>query len=355
MSTGFVQNCLIQLVEGATLTSAQARDLFRKILTGAVDPTSLAAILTALHLRQETTEELIGAVQAMREASIPLHHHAPDAVDVCGTGGDRLNTLNVSTAVAFVLAAMQIPVAKHGNRAVSSNSGATDVLAELGIHPDKNLDRQRFRLETQNLAFLAAPLHIPALGEIAETRRKLGFRTIFNMIGPACNPANVKRQMIGVSEPRWMLKLAETTGRLGGTRITVICGETDRGVSDEMTLSGKSNLITWRDGKVTEFVFDPTDLFGPLQPIATLSGGTPAENARALTAVLRGEKGVYRDTVCLNAAFALDVSGHGDVFVNGRFSRKKLIENLGRVAKVIDEGHALAVMERARDMNMLIV
>lgn len=353
MMTGFIQTCLIQLAEGASLTTDQAYDLFRQILSGAVDPTSLAAILTALHLRRETTEELVGAVRAMREAAIPLRHYAPEAVDVCGTGGDRLNTLNVSTAVAFVLAAMQIPVAKHGNRAVSSNSGATDVLSELGIHPDGNLDRQRQRLETQNLAFLAAPLHIPALGEIAETRRKLGFRTIFNMIGPACNPASVKRQMIGVSDPRWMVKLAETTGRLGGTRVTVIYGETDRGISDELTLSGISHLAVWRDGGVTEYTLDPTAFFGPHQKIATLAGGTPAQNARALMEMLESKKGVYRDTVCLNAAIALDVAGHGDVFIAGCLSHDALSQNMARVAKVIDEGHALAVMERARDINML--
>jgi anthranilate phosphoribosyltransferase len=257
-----------------------------------------------------------------------------DAVDVCGTGGDNAGTLNISTAVTFVLAGVGVPVAKHGNRALSSRTGGADVLTALGVNVDVPLDRLPGVLRAANCAFLFAPRHHAALRHAAGPRVELGTRTIFNLLGPLANPARVTRQLTGVFDPKWARPMAETLGELGTTRCWLVHGE---GL-DELTVAGPNSVVELRDGVVRSFTLMPEDAGLPRAPISAIRGGEAAINAAALGAVLRGAAGPYRDTVLLNAGAALVVAGHADDVRDG----------VARAAAAIDGGAALAALETLR-------
>ncbi|QDH15781.1 anthranilate phosphoribosyltransferase [Oecophyllibacter saccharovorans] len=348
---------LRRLVQGATLTSAESTEIFGQIMKGCVPESQLAAFLTALAVRGETEEELLGAVRALRGQMRPLSPRAGadsaaeqgGVVDVCGTGGDGLGTLNVSTATAFVLAGLGVPVAKHGGRALSSRSGATDVLEKLGIPPEADMKRQARRLAETGLVFLAAPFHHPAMKQAAAVRKALGFRTLFNLLGPLCNPANVTRQLVGVFSRAWCDPVANVLETLGSHSVWVVHGETEEGGIDELTLAGPSFASVREQGRQFTLTLHPEMAGLKSQPVSALRGGDVRENARRLEALLQGEKGCYRDTVLFNAAVGLHVAGRETVLAGEVISPHALQRNVALAAACLDSGRAYEALQRARE------
>ncbi len=331
--TGRLKPVLARLAGGACLSADEAEAAFAVVMDGAASDAQIAAMVTAMHVRGETAAELAGVTRAMR-ARMQAIAAPPGAIDVCGTGGDGFGTLNVSTAVAFVVAGCGVPVAKHGNRAISSHSGAHDVLDALGVVVDLPVDQLESRLAEAGLVFLFAPRHHPASRHAARVRAELGFRTIFNLVGPLANPAGVARQVTGVYSRAWTAPMAETLGALGAEHAWVVHGA---GL-DELTLAGPSHVAEWRDGRLHEFSVSPADAGLPDMPVEAIRGGDAAQNAAALLALLEGAPSAYRDTVLLNAGAALIVGGRaGD-----------LREGAALAAAAIDGGAALGALERAR-------
>ncbi len=287
------------------LDADAAADVFARILDGEVDDAALAAFLIALADRGETVTEIVAAASALRSRQ-SFAPQAPDAIDVCGTGGDNKHSLNVSTAVSLVVAACGVKVAKHGNRAASSASGAADVLAELGV-PELPLDRLGPCLDAVGITFLHAARHHPAMARVAPVRRALGRRTIFNLLGPLANPAGVKRQLVGVFSPGWTLPMAQALTALGATRAMVVHGDG----YDELAVSGSSSFALAVGGRVTIGGITPADVGLDLHPTESLTGGDAKYNAARLRALLEGEAGAYHDIVVLNAAAALTVADEG--------------------------------------------
>lgn len=284
------------------LDEEAAADAFDRIVDGLADDDRIAAFLLALAERGETAAEIAAAARALRLRMVPVSAPA-GAIDVCGTGGDGQHTLNISTAVAFVVAAAGVPVAKHGNRAASSQSGAADVLSALGWNDELGIDRLEAALADVGIAFLHAQRHHPAMARVAPVRRRLGRRTIFNLLGPLANPAGVRRQMIGVFAPEYAGRMAEAGALLGAERLLAVHGA---GL-DEIAMHAPSDLA-WSATGVERF--DPAAYgLGP-HPREAIRGGTPAENAEALRRLFAGQGApAYRDIVIANAAAALRVAG----------------------------------------------
>lgn len=322
---------LSRLADGAILTEAEAQDFFAACLRGEPGPAQIGAALTAIRMRGETVGEITAGARAMRAASLRLETPYP-TLDVCGTGGDGLHTLNISTAVSFVAAGGGLKVAKHGNRALSSKSGAADVLSELGVAIDPGLDRQRQALDEAGICFLFAPAHHSAMRHVSPIRAELGFRTIFNLLGPLTNPAGATRQVVGVFSRQWVTPLATALGVLGSERAWVVHGDG----MDEITTTGVTQVAEYRDGAVREFTISPEDAGLPRARLADLVGGSPAHNAAALQRLLAGETGPYRDIVVLNAAAALVVGGQCETLADGA----------ARAAQIIDDGRALGALTR---------
>jgi len=324
---------LARLANGETLSSGDAEDAFGVIMAGEATPAQIAGLLMAMRVRGETVAELTGAVRAMRARMVAVE--APEgAIDVCGTGGDGAGTLNISTAVTFVLAGLGVPVAKHGNRALSSRTGGADVLAALGVNVEVPLDRLAAVLRAAHCAFLFAPRHHAALRHAAGPRVELGTRTIFNLLGPLANPARVKRQLTGVFDPKWARPMAETLGALGTEHCWLVHGE---GL-DELSLAGDNQVVEWRAGALRSFTVTAEDAGLGRAAIHEIRGGEAAVNAAALGALLRGAAGAYRDTVVFNAAAALIIAGRaGD-----------LREGAVQAAAALDDGAALAALETLR-------
>ncbi len=330
---GNLKPVLARLAAGETLSEADSEAAFGTVMAGEATPAQIAGLLMAMRLRGETVDELVGAVRAMRAHMAAVD--APDgAMDVCGTGGDNAGTLNVSTAVTFVVAGRGVPVAKHGNRNLSSRTGGADVLTALGVDVDVAMDRLPAILRAANCVFLFAPRHHAALRHAAGPRVELGTRTIFNLLGPLANPARVTRQLTGVFDPRWAAPMAETLRALGTTDCWIVHG----GGLDELTVSGDSQVAALRDGSITTFTVHPRDAGLPVSPVSAIQGGDAPANARALLALLEGMPGPYRDTVVLNAAAALIVAGRaGDLRDGAR-----------QAAEAIDSGSALAALHSLR-------
>jgi len=328
-----LKSVLAVLAQGHTLSEAAAEEAFGTIMQGEATPAQIAGMLMAMRVRGETVAELTGAVRAMRARMVTVA--APeDAIDVCGTGGDGAGTLNISTAVTFVLAGCGVPVAKHGNRALSSRTGGADVLTALGVNVDVPLERLPAILEAANCAFLFAPRHHAALRHAAGPRVELGTRTIFNLLGPLANPAGVRRQLTGVFDADWAWPIAEALARLGTVSAWVVHGQ---GL-DELTLAGENHVVVLRDGSVSARVVAPEDAGLGRVPITAIQGGDSAVNAAALLALLQGTDGPYRGTVLLNAAAALIVAGRAD----------DLRDGVSRAAAALDSGAALAALDVLR-------
>ncbi len=303
---------LARLAAGALMSAEEAEATFDIIMSGEATPAQIGGLLMAMRVRGETVAELTGAVRAMRARMTPVA--APDgAIDVCGTGGDNAGTLNVSSAVTFVVAGCGVPVAKHGNRALSSRTGGADVLTALGVNVDVPLERLADILRAANCAFLFAPRHHPSMRHAAGPRVELGTRTIFNLLGPLANPAGVRRQLTGVFAPEWARPMAETLAALGTERAWIVHGS---GL-DELTVAGANQVTELRDGSVRSFTVIPEDADLPSAPIEAIRGGDPALNAASLLALLEGAPGPYRDTVLLNAAAALIVADRAEDLRSG--------------------------------------
>ncbi len=289
---------------GQSLDQNQAETAFEIIMSGNATPAQIGGFLMALRTRGETVDEITGAARVMRSKA--LHIDPPDgAIDTCGTGGDAKGTLNISTAASFLIAACGVPVAKHGNRALSSKTGAADVLTALGINIDADMSLVRESLWENNVGFLMAPRHHAAMANVGGPRVELGTRTIFNLLGPLSNPAHVKRQIIGVFAPQWVEPMAKTLGKLGLEQAWVMHGDG----MDEMTTTGVTQVAELKDGAVRTFEITPEDAGLPRATFADLKGADPDYNAAALKTMLDGEPGAYRDIVVLNAAAGLIVAG----------------------------------------------
>lgn len=319
------------------MSEAEAEEVFGSILDGDASDEEIARFLLAMTERSETAEEIAGAARALRARLIPIE--APEgAVDCCGTGGDGHHTLNVSTAVSLVVAACGVPVAKHGNRAASSKSGAADTLEALGLDMDAAGRTAEKTLAEIGICFLFAKNHHPAMGRIQPIRQKLGKRTIFNLMGPLSNPAGVKRQLIGIARPAYVPIYAEAKARLGTERTFIVSG--DEGL-DELSLAGGNELA---DVTGSEFEMRRVDaeMAGlPHAPVEAIRGGDAAHNAKALKALLEGTPGPYRDAVLLNAAGTLIVAGKTDDWGQGAEMAAEALDS-GKAAELLGKWIELA-------------
>jgi anthranilate phosphoribosyltransferase len=323
---------LKRLSQGQTLNEEDAARAFGEIMAGGISQPRIAAFLTALALRTPTVAEITGAARAMRGAMRKVD--APEgAIDVCGTGGDGHGTLNVSTAVAFVVAACGVPVAKHGNRSASSRTGAADVLEALGVPVKLEPDAASASLHKNNFVFLFAQAYHPAMKHVGPVRAELGFRTIFNILGPISNPAGVKRQLIGVFSPDWTLPMANVLAALGTEKAIVVHGADGL---DEISLSGPTHAAILESGKIVRRDITPEEAGLARAPLSAIEGGDAAENAAAIRALLAGEKNAFRDIVLLNAAAALTIAGKA----------KDLKSGAALAASAIDSGKAKELLAR---------
>ncbi|MCW3837754.1 anthranilate phosphoribosyltransferase [Sphingomonas canadensis] len=314
----------------APLSRDEAAQAFADILDGAAPDEAIEGFLISLAERGETATEIAEAARALRARMIAVQA-PPGAIDVCGTGGDGHHTLNVSTAVSLIVAACGVPVAKHGNRAASSKAGAADTLEALGLDLERAQERAEATLAEIGIAFLFAQKHHPSLGRIAPIRRRIGRRTIFNLMGPLANPANVTRQLIGIARPDYAPVYAEALAQLGTEAAAVIAGDESL---DELSPEGHSIAVNVGSATVPTSIL-PEDAGLPRHPLAAIRGGTPVENAAALRRLLQGEKGAYRDAVLLNAAAALIVAGRAH----------DLREGVEEAAEVLDNGLANALLD----------
>jgi len=303
------QTTLHTLVDGNDLTEDEMVSSMTEIMEGEVTDSQLAAFLTALHIKGETVAEIVGAARVMRAKAEKLNIKSAPLVDTCGTGGDGADTFNISTASALVTAGAGVNVAKHGNRAVSSRSGSADVLKCLGVNLDANLATVKRCVDEAGLGFLFAPLMHKAMKHAAGVRKELGFRTIFNLLGPLTNPANAQAQVLGVFDVKWVQPLAEVLRDLGCSRALVVHGSDGL---DEITLTGESRVAELKNGEVASYNLDPGELGFEYCGSDNLKGGTPEENAAIIREILNGEKGPRRDIVLLNSAAAIYVAGKAD-------------------------------------------
>ena len=324
---------LAALAQGETLSAEQSEAAFGLIMAGEATPAQIAGLLMAMRVRGETVAELTGAVRAMRARMIAVEA-PPDAMDVCGTGGDGAATLNVSTAVTFVLAGAGIPIAKHGNRALSSQTGGADVLSFLGIDIDAKPGQLADILRNAGSVFLFAPKHHAALRHAAGPRVELGTRTIFNLLGPLANPARVRRQLLGCFSPDWLEPMAETLLALGTECAWVVHGQ---GL-DELSVAGPNAVVALEHGVLRSFTIGPADAGLSSSPVDAIRGGDAAHNAAALRRLLVGETGPYRDTVLFNAAAGFIVAGKTD----------NLRAGVALAERTIDDGAARNALERLR-------
>ncbi|UWQ16621.1 anthranilate phosphoribosyltransferase [Jannaschia sp. M317] len=318
---------LLNAAPDRPLTPQEAEAAFAAFFDGAATPVQIAGLLMALRTRGETTEEIAAAAAAMRARCNAVT--APEgAMDIVGTGGDGKGTLNISTATAFVVAGAGVPVAKHGNRNLSSLSGAADVLTQMGINVNVGADVAEKALKEVGICFMMAPMHHPATRHVMPVRSELGTRTVFNILGPLTNPAGVKRQLTGAFSPALIRPMAEVLGRLGSETAWLVHGSDG---TDEISIAGPTAVAVLEDGHVSERKITPDDAGLPTHPFEAILGGEPEENGRAFRALLDGKTGAYRDAVLLNSAAALVVAGHV----------KTLPEGVEKAAISIDTGAAL--------------
>lgn len=320
-----------KVATGASLSRDEAAYVFDAMMSGGATPSQMGALLMGLRVRGETVEEIAGAVSVMRSKMLPVE--APDeAVDVVGTGGDASGSYNISTCASFIVAGAGVPVAKHGNRALSSKSGAADVLAALGVRIDLDPAGISRCIAEAGIGFMFAPSHHPAMKHVGPTRMEMGTRTIFNLLGPLSNPAGVKRQMVGVFAKSWIVPLAEVLRSLGSHKAFVVHGSDGL---DEITISGGTDIAALEDGRIHTFTVMPEDVGLKRHPPEAMKGGDATHNAAALRAVLDGAEGAYRDVALFNAAAALVVAGRA----------KDLTEGVALARTSLDTGSARARLE----------
>ena len=304
-----IRTAIAELTQRHDLAEADMEAVVRAVMAGEATPAQIGAFLVALRMKGERVEEIAGAARAMRRHATAM---APlgDVVDTCGTGGDMRNTFNISTTAAFIAAGAGLRIAKHGNRAMSGSVGGADVLEALGVRIDLAAERVAECIEAVGIGFLFAQTFHPAMRHVAPVRRELGVRTVFNLLGPLTNPAGARRQLVGVFAPEWVEPLAQALGRLGGERALVVHG--DDGL-DELSLTGASTVAELRDGAVRVFRFSPAEVGMPVCAPEALRGGSAADNAAIIRAVLGGGgSAAQRDIALLNAGAVLAVGGAAD-------------------------------------------
>ena len=324
---------LIAIVaDGQSLDEAQATEAFNIVMSEKATPSQIAGFLMALRVRGETVNEITGAARTMRGKMLPVHAPA-DAMDIVGTGGDGVGTQNISTATALVVAGCGIPVAKHGNRAASSKSGAADVLSELGINLEADIATVERAIREAGIGFLLAPIYHSAMRYVGPARVEMGVRTIFNILGPLANPASVKRLLVGTFDLSWVEPMAQVLGNLGVERAWVVHGADGL---DELTTTGYSYVAELANGRVTMKEVSPKDAGLPIATLDELKGGTPAENATSIRDLLGGKKGAFRDIVLFGASAALYIAG----------KTPELGDGVSVAAAAIDDGKAAAALKK---------
>ena len=327
-----LKEAIHKLAAKESLTREEMHASLDALLRPDASPALAAAWLLGLRMKGETPDEIAAAVDALRSRAEIVRVADPDALDTCGTGGDGASTFNISTTAAFVVAGAGATVAKHGNRAISSLSGSADVLGALGVNLEATIEQLQNVIDRERIGFLFAQRHHPAMRHLGPVRRELGLRTILNLIGPLSNPANVRRQLMGIYDGRLVETVAKTLALLGAKHAWVVHGS---GGLDEISLAGETSVAEVRDGRIRMFTVTPEDAGLPRADLAALRGGDALENARILSSILRDEAGPRRDAVVLNAAAALVVAGKaGD-----------LREGAALAAEAIQSGAALSRLE----------
>lgn len=336
-ATPAIKALMNRLADGGTLDEDEIVDALALLAGDDAGVEQRAAFLMALRVRGETVEEITGAARSLRSSMVRVS--APDgAVDIVGTGGDSHGTYNVSTCAAIVAAGAGLTIAKHGNRSVSSKSGASDVLGALGVKIDAPLARVEAAIKDAGIGFLWAPMHHPAMKTWGPVRAELGIRSLFNLLGPICNPASVKRQVVGVFAREWVEPIAEALSKLGAEHVWVVHGADGM---DELTTTGVSTVAELAEGSIAVFEVTPEDAGLPRASLDDLKGGDAMENAEAINALLGGKAGAFRDIVLFNAAAALIVAGKA----------ASLGDGVKRAAKSIDSGAARAALDRLISMT----
>jgi len=327
-----IKEAISTLVSGRSLTTEEAASVMEEIMNGEATPAQFGAFVTALRLKGETVDEIVGLAKTMRARAVPVTIAEP-VVDTCGTGGDGSHTFNISTAAAFVVAGAGLKVAKHGNRAMSSQCGSADVLEALGVKIDLGAEQVRRCLEEVGIGFMFAPIFHPAMKHAAAPRREIGIRTVFNILGPLTNPAGAKAQVLGVAEEALLEKMALVLQSLGCNHALVVHGEDGL---DEITLTDKTHVCEFKDSDIKSYTISPEDFGLSRASLDDLKGGTAIENASRLRNVLAGTSGPQRDVVLMNTAAAL-VAGD---------KVETLKQGVTLAGEVIDSGHALAKVEQ---------
>ena len=326
-----IKPLLNKVAGGTALTEDEASEAFNTIMSGDATPAQIGAFLMALRVRGETVDEITAAARVMRSKATHISA-PPDAIDIVGTGGDGGGTLNISTGAALVVAGCGVPIAKHGNRALSSRAGAADVLTALGVNIDCDMALIEKSIREAGIGFMMAPRHHSATRHVAGPRVELATRTVFNILGPLSNPANVDRLLVGVFAREWVQPMAEVLGKLGARKAWVVHGSDGL---DELTTTGPTYVAALEGGKVTSFEVSPADAGLPMAKPEDLKGGDAAQNAAAMREMLAGEPSPYRDVVIYTAAAALVVAEKA----------KDLVEGARIAADAIDSGKARAVLD----------
>jgi anthranilate phosphoribosyltransferase len=336
-------NVLHKVIEGHTLNEQEAFRAMETIMRGEASSVQIGSFLTALRLRKETVEEIVGFAKAMRSFSVSFESPYESFVDTCGTGGDGADTFNISTAVAFVAAAAGVPVAKHGNRAVSSKSGSADVLQQLGVAIDLTAEEARECLRQVGICFLFAPLYHPAMKHAVGPRKELGFRTVFNVLGPLTNPARAPRQVLGVYAESLVPKIADALARLGTKHALVVHGN---GGLDELSVSGESVVAEVKDGTVQLYRITPEQFGLRSFPLSDIKGGNASQNAAIIQKILTGDlQNGAREIVTLNAGASIYVGGKAN----------SLQQGVQMAKEAIDSGRALQILQRLKEFTQAIV
>jgi len=336
-----IREAIGALVSGNSLTVDEAASVMEEIMQGKVTPAQFGAFVTALRLKGETVDEIVGLARTMRAKAVPVTIAEP-LVDTCGTGGDGSHTFNISTAAAFVAAGAGLKVAKHGNRAMSSQCGSADVLEALGVKIDLNAEKVQRCLQEVGIGFMFAPSFHPAMKFAVGPRREIGIRTVFNIIGPLTNPAGAKAQVLGVADGSLVEKLAPVLQSLGCNHALVVHGEDGL---DEITVTGKTQICELKDGRIKSYFISPEDFGLSRASLSSLRGGTADENAALLRSILAGAPGPRRDVVLMNTAAAL-VAGD---------RMETLRQGAALAEEVIDGGHALAKLEQLIEFSQSFI
>lgn len=332
-----IKEAIKMLIEGISLSEAEMIEAMRDIMEGRATDAQIASFLTALRIKGETVDEITGAAKVMREKVARIN--APDdTVDTCGTGGDLAHTFNISTTTAIVVASAGVPVAKHGNRSVSSRSGSADVLEALGVKIDLEPEKVERCLQETGFGFMFAPIFHPAMKYAIGPRRELGIRTIFNILGPLTNPAGAKNQVLGVFSDELTETMARVLGNLGANHVFVVHGEDGL---DEITNTGRTKVSELRDRKVETYFLEPKDFGLSIGKGEDLLGGSAEENAKIMIDILKGEKGHKRDIVIMNSAIAL-MAGN---------KTEDIREAVEEVTSVIDSGMAMEKLEEIKEVT----